>query len=74
MDKLVDKHLRIIQPRKMSKKRSSLHLVPQIDAPSTAPRHMITNATWDGENLCVPDTHLKKLTFAESLGKGDVDY
>ena len=75
MDKFVDKHLQIIRPRKlMGKKRSSLRCSPQIDASSMAPRDAITDATWDGENLCIPNNTPSKLTLTESLGEGGVNY
>ena len=77
MDKFVDKHLQIIRPRKLlGKKRASLQCLPQIDAASMAPRDVITDATWDGENLCIPNntSTLSKLTLTESLGKGGANY
>ena len=77
MDKFVEKHLQIIRPRKsLGKKRSSLsslQLSPPTDASSMPDSDPITDATWDGTNLRIPNNTPSKLTLTKKLGEGGVD-
>ena len=75
MEKMVDKHLQIIRPRRISKspKHVSSPTAQQTDAPST-PRQPIGVATFDEKTLYIPSMATKTLTITETLGKGDVDY